>query len=115
MAKIVVDLVAMRPEGPVRSCVVCRARFPQATLLRLTRTPERGIALDGVRRAAGRGAYLCGAERCLAKARPAIRRALGSEITDAVWDELVRTARQRNVDAQLIADTREKGPDHDVR
>jgi uncharacterized protein len=42
---------------PIRSCVGCGARSPQATLLRMTWRDGR-LQRDAGRRAAGRGAYL---------------------------------------------------------
>jgi uncharacterized protein len=49
---------------PVRSCVVCRARFPQAQLLRLTRDTENHVHLDPKRRAPGKGTYICANPAC---------------------------------------------------
>jgi uncharacterized protein len=49
---------------PVRSCVVCRGRFPQAQLLRLTRDEHRLVRLDPTRRASGKGLYICANPAC---------------------------------------------------
>ncbi len=49
---------------PVRSCVVCRQRFPQAELLRLTRDEAGTVQLDPKRSAAGRGFYICAKPTC---------------------------------------------------
>lgn len=43
--------------GPIRTCVGCRQRGPQAGLIRFTMRTS-GLAADGVFRAPGRGAYL---------------------------------------------------------
>jgi predicted RNA-binding protein YlxR (DUF448 family) len=43
---------------PARTCVGCRAVFPQPALRRFTRQAGRWIA-DGGKRSDGRGAYLC--------------------------------------------------------
>lgn len=51
----------------------------------MVRTPERITVDRGQHRAAGRGAYLCPADACVRKARQAMRRALGGEVSD---DEL---------------------------
>jgi len=68
---------------PVRSCVVCRTRAPQQTLLRVVRTPDGMVRVDcGPHRAAGRGAYLCRAERCLRKAPRALNRALKVNVSE---------------------------------
>jgi predicted RNA-binding protein YlxR (DUF448 family) len=43
--------------GPVRTCVGCATRAPQAALVRLV-AQEGGLAIDLRRRVSGRGAYL---------------------------------------------------------
>ena len=86
---------------PVRMCVGCRAKSPQAELVRVVRGVDGIVRLDeatvqGVSRgrAEGRGAYLCPRRPCVVRARRSgsLRRALGPE---AVWpveltDELLR-------------------------
>jgi predicted RNA-binding protein YlxR (DUF448 family) len=68
---------------------VCRTRRPQSEFVRLTRLPEGMLRLDrGPRRAAGRGAYVCPAVRCLRNARRALERALGVAVSDELLDEL---------------------------
>lgn len=42
---------------PIRTCVGCGARAPQATLVRVVGTVD-GLRLDPARRASGRGGYL---------------------------------------------------------
>jgi uncharacterized protein len=49
---------------PVRSCVVCRQRLPQAQLLRLTRDDQNLVQLDPKRRAPGKGVYVCANPGC---------------------------------------------------
>lgn len=57
---------------PVRTCVGCRTRRPQASLLRVRRSPE-GDIVPAVRRRdnahfPGRSAYLCPSRECFDKA-----------------------------------------------
>ena len=47
----------MKKHGPVRTCVGCATRAPQAALIRLV-AGEGRLAVDLRRRASGRGAYL---------------------------------------------------------
>ena len=47
--------------GPVRMCVGCGSKRPQAELTRFVIGPGGAIEVDRVRRLPGRGAYLCGA------------------------------------------------------
>ena len=50
----------MRANGhtPVRTCMACGSRAPQATLLRIVRNGAEGLRPDAERRAGGRGGYL---------------------------------------------------------
>lgn len=48
---------------PIRTCVGCGARAPQAALIRFVAAAD-ALALDEPRRAGGRGAYLHREERC---------------------------------------------------
>ncbi len=47
--------------GPVRTCVGCGSKRPQAELTRFVIGPGGAIEVDRARRLPGRGAYLCGA------------------------------------------------------
>jgi predicted RNA-binding protein YlxR (DUF448 family) len=47
--------------GPVRMCVGCGSKRPQAELTRFVIGPGGAIEVDRARRLPGRGAYLCGA------------------------------------------------------
>ena len=63
---------------PVRTCVACRTRRPQAELVRLIRGADGRPRLDPIGGAPGRGAYLCPGDACrsLAERRGVLRRAL---------------------------------------
>ena len=85
----------MNRESPVRSCVVCRTRCPQRALLRVARMPDGTVQLDsGARRAAGRGAYLCAAARCVSKAQGALQRALRVPLSDELLCEIAQRAEE---------------------
>ena len=64
-------------QGPVgmRRCVVCRTAHPKSALQRHVRSTG-GVVVDPAQRAQGRGAYLCGAEACIAKAPKVLPRLL---------------------------------------
>lgn len=55
----------MAKAAPIRTCVACRQRRPQAELLRLAQGPE-GWRADPRRRLPGRGVYVCPRRECLA-------------------------------------------------
>lgn len=83
--------MAVKPRKiPQRQCVGCREMKDKKGLLRVVRTPEGEILLDGRGKASGRGAYVCPDVACLKKARKsrALERALDTAIPEAVYDAL---------------------------
>jgi predicted RNA-binding protein YlxR (DUF448 family) len=82
-------------DGPIRTCIGCRRRLPQADLLRCVLDAEGTIRID--RHAPGRGAWLCGAG-CLEPARR--RRAF-----DRAWRTAVTTAALERLHTQLTGET----------
>lgn len=75
---------------PMRHCLGCNEGKPKKELIRVVRSPEGEISLDGRGKLPGRGAYLCPSAACLAKARKAKRleRALEKEIPDEIYARL---------------------------
>ena len=53
----------------MRMCVGCREMKPKKELLRVVKTPEGSLLIDLTGKKSGRGAYICPASVCLAKAR----------------------------------------------
>ena len=83
---------------PVRTCVGCRLKAPQATLLRFVRDPAGWRADEGVR-SAGRGAYLC-SRACAArvaknKRYPGLAAAAGT----VAWESRIPVTGQRPMQA----------------
>jgi hypothetical protein len=62
-------------QGPIRTCIGCRAKASQAGLLRLRWNGLRVVLEGSGARGPGRGAYLCAKMTCWEAARQ--RRALG--------------------------------------
>jgi len=52
-------------QGPVRSCIVCRGRFPKQELTRYVRL--NGLTPDAAFILPGRGYYCCSGSACKAK------------------------------------------------
>ncbi|MCL2409186.1 MAG: YlxR family protein [Oscillospiraceae bacterium] len=75
---------------PMRQCLGCREMKPKRELIRAVRSPEGEVSLDFVGKKPGRGAYLCRDAECLKRAvkSRALGRAFGTEIPQAVVDEL---------------------------
>ncbi|MCQ4772024.1 YlxR family protein, partial [Intestinimonas massiliensis] len=54
---------------PMRQCVGCREMKSKRELIRVVRSPEGEVPLDFKGKKPGRGAYLCPAPDCLARAK----------------------------------------------
>lgn len=75
----------------MRMCVGCRERKPKRELVRVVRTPQGEILVDGTGKKSGRGTYVCiGSDGCLAKAikTRALERALESPISQEIYQAL---------------------------
>ena len=75
---------------PQRQCVGCREMKEKKALLRIVRTPEGEVLLDGTGKKSGRGAYVCHDPACLKRARKsrALERAFETTIPPEVYDAL---------------------------
>ena len=75
---------------PQRQCLGCREMRNKKDLIRVVRSPEGEISLDFKGKKPGRGAYVCPAPACLAKARKsrALERAFSTAIPAEVYDQL---------------------------
>ena len=75
---------------PQRMCVGCQTMKTKKELLRVVRTPEETIVLDPSGKKAGRGAYVCNNEQCLAKAvkEKRLERALQHAVGPEVYEQL---------------------------
>ncbi len=86
-------------DGPIRSCVACRARRPQAELVRVARRPDGSVHVDAGGRGPGRGAYVCPEGACVARAIASggLRRALRHEgaLPGKIRDDLLRMIEER--------------------
>ena len=80
----------MARKQPVRRCTGCGEHFPKKELVRVVRLPDGNIALDGVGKMSGRGAYICKSAACLKKARKARRleSSLECSIPEEVYERL---------------------------
>jgi len=74
----------------LRRCVGCRQMLDKTTLLRVTRLPEGGFAVDDTGKALGRGAYMCKSADCLAKTlkKSTFNNSFKSKVPQNVYEEL---------------------------
>ncbi len=76
---------------PQRKCLGCGLMKDKKALLRVVRTPQGEVKLDLSGKQNGRGAYVCPAKDCIAKAvkSKALERALEQSIDQAVYARLL--------------------------
>ena len=82
-------------DGPLRTCVGCRAKRAQGELLRVTRRKDGSVSVDAKPdRSDGRGAYVCPDAGCVERAWGSgrLRRALRADrpLPDRLRGELDR-------------------------
>ena len=75
---------------PQRQCIGCREMKDKKSLIRVVRSPEGDISLDGGGWKNGRGAYVCPNVACLKKARKAkaLERAFECAVPAEVYEAL---------------------------
>lgn len=80
----------MAKKIPLRQCVGCREMKEKVELIRVVKSPEDEVSLDFKGKKPGRGAYLCPASGCLAKARKskALERAFSLPLPTEVYEGL---------------------------
>jgi predicted RNA-binding protein YlxR (DUF448 family) len=80
---------------PERRCIGCQGTFLKRDLIRVVRSPEGTVFIDFTGKKSGRGAYMCKNETCFKKAKKsgALHRSLEVEISDELYDELLREIR----------------------
>lgn len=81
----------MQKKIPMRQCTGCREMKPKKELIRVVKSPEGEISIDGRGKKPGRGAYICPNESCLKKAikSKALERAFETKIPDEVYESLI--------------------------
>lgn len=72
---------------PMRTCIACREMKPKKEMLRVVRNADGEIFLDLTGKAAGRGAYVCGAEECMKKlnAKKLLNKAFSTNVSTEVY------------------------------
>ena len=75
---------------PLRMCLGCREMKPKKELIRVVHGPDGSVSVDLTGRKAGRGAYLCPREDCLARAlkQKQIERAFSCRLSPETEEDL---------------------------
>lgn len=77
---------------PLRRCVATGQQLPKKELIRVVKNKEGDVFVDPTGKANGRGAYLKRSQEAidLAKKKGILKRSLGVEIPDEIYDELAK-------------------------
>lgn len=75
---------------PMRKCVATLESLPKKELIRIVRTPEGIVEIDGTGKKNGRGAYLKRSVEAveLAQKRKSLARSLECDIPDEIYETL---------------------------
>ena len=85
---------------PLRTCIGCKCKKPKKEMIRIIKTPDGKIEIDRTGKKSGRGAYICGNDKCLDTAfrENSLKKSLKQDIPLKTLDEL-RKAFLKNIDA----------------
>lgn len=77
---------------PMRSCIVTREKLPKGELLRVVKSPTGEVLVDTTGKINGRGAYIKKDIEVLEKAKKSkiLERVLETEISDSVYEEILK-------------------------
>ena len=88
----------MAKKIPMRMCVSCRERFAKKDLIRIVASTDGTVQVDPTGRMPGRGAYVCAAEECIAKARKTgiLSRSLKAEVPPELFETLLQYVKEEH-------------------
>lgn len=74
----------------MRTCIACRQMKPKKEMLRVVKTADGEIFADPTGKAAGRGAYICGAEECMKKLgdKKLLHKAFSTDVAQEVYSDV---------------------------
>lgn len=77
----------------MRRCVVCRQVRHKSELLRVVKTSDGKISIDGATKIFGRGAYVCKSQTCAAtlKKRHGFDKTFKTKLPSEIYDEICMT------------------------
>ncbi|MEX2355907.1 MAG: YlxR family protein [Thermaerobacterales bacterium] len=80
-----VAALSKRRKQPQRTCIGCRETRDKREMVRVVRTPDGEVVIDGSGKRSGRGAYICPATICLKDALDGRRlaHALRTDVSEA--------------------------------
>ena len=104
----------MTGHQPLRRCVSCGARRPQAAMLRFERRPDGSLALTTETRRLGRGAYCCTSAACREKAiaKRLVTRSLKAAVTISDPQALLAQTARRAEKLNTVNGVESNGENH---
>lgn len=74
----------------MRTCIACRQMKPKKEMIRVVKTADGEIFADPTGKAAGRGAYICGAEECMKKLgdKKLLHKAFSTDVAQEVYSDV---------------------------
>lgn len=104
----------MTDHRPIRRCVSCGARKPQAELLRFAQQADGSLALTTGTSRLGRGAYCCASSACWEKAivKRLVKRSLKTAVSVDDPEALLALASQRAAQLNIANGVESNGENH---
>ncbi|MCG9126701.1 YlxR family protein [Candidatus Poribacteria bacterium] len=88
---------------PIRTCIGCRSKFPQKTLIRFVCSTEKRLQIEELKKLPGRGAYLCKSKECIEKAFKEPKR-INTLLHIQLSSSVINEFKQAILDKEVIAD-----------
>jgi len=82
----------MAKKTPLRKCIGCGSMHTKKEMIRVIKTPENEIKIDGTGKMNGRGAYICHSTDCLSLSlkNRGLERSLKMKIPEEIYDRLAK-------------------------
>lgn len=76
---------------PLRKCVACGERFPQKTMIKVTKTND-SFFIDETQKQSGRGAYVCKTAECISIAckKRQLNRSFSANVPNEIYEQLAK-------------------------
>ncbi len=94
-------------KAPLRTCIGCRSKFPQNTLIRFVCRTGDALEMQELKKLPGRGAYVCRSKSCIENAFKVPKRIntlLRVQLSESVFTEF----KQALLEKEIIADEKKE-------
>lgn len=90
-------------KAPIRTCIGCRCKFPQKTLIRFVCRTSEALEMEELKKLPGRGAYVCRSESCIENAFKVPKR-INASLRVQLSGSVITEFKQALLDKEIIAD-----------